>query len=262
MFEIVDLTKELSKSEYKQRLPRLQDRCWELQRAAWRNSVPTIIVFEGWDAAGKGDCIRKLTAHLEPRGFELHHVTDEPRTHESEMPWMWHFWVDIPARGTMAIFDRSWNRRAVIEHLQEPEAEMEWRRKLRDIGDFERWLANDGYVLIKLFLHISKEEQLRRYEQWKEDPGMSWKALEGSWQKPKHFEDHMAAAEELIQHTETGWSPWEIIAATDTRWAQMRVFETIISRLEAGLAERGIELPVERSESSLAANDDNGNGNG
>ncbi len=242
MLEAVDLTSKLAKSEYKRRLPALQHRLWELQRASWQASVPVVIVFEGWDAAGKGDCIRKLTERLEPRGFELHHVTDEPRTHERDLPWMWPFWVDVPGRGKIAIFDRSWNRRAAIGRVVRPGAEMEWRRALRDIGDFERWLADDGYVLIKLFLHIGKKEQLRRYEKWKGDPGASWKALEGTWQKPKRYADHLAATEELLQHTEAAWSPWEIVAATDKRWARVRVFETIIARLGAALAERGIEL--------------------
>jgi polyphosphate kinase 2 (PPK2 family) len=255
LFEVVDLTRELAKDEYKKRISHLQGRLWELQRAAWRSSVPTVIVFEGWDAAGKGDCIRKLTERLEPRGFDLHHVTDQPRTHETELPWMWRFWTSIPPRGSMAIFDRSWNRRAAIEHLNNPDDEMEWRRKLRDIGDFERWMAHDGYVLIKLFLHISHEEQLRRYDLWKEDPGMSWKALEGSWQKPKDFDKHIIIAEELLQHTETGWSPWEIIAATDIRWARVRVFETIIHRMENALETRGIEVEERKPQE-----DENNNG--
>lgn len=243
MFEIVNLDRKLPKADYKRRLPRLQRRLWELQRTCWHESVPSVIVFEGWDAAGKGSCIRKLTERLEPRGFELHHITDEPRTYELDMPWMWRFWVDIPPRGKIAIFDRSWHRRAVIGRVQRPDAEMEWRRSLRDVGDFERWLADDGYVLIKLFLHISQEEQLRRYAKWKKNPGLSWKALDGSWQKPDNYEELLAASEDLLQHTEAGWSPWEVIAATDHRWARVRVFESIIARMELALSDRGIEVP-------------------
>jgi polyphosphate kinase 2 (PPK2 family) len=243
MLEVVDLSRKLAKSEYKERLPRLQDRLWELQRACWKASIPVIIVFEGWDAAGKGRCVRKLTERLEPRGFELHHVTGEPRTWQLGLPWMWPFWIEVPSRGKIAIFDRSWNRRALERRIENQDNELAWRRAIRDIGDFERWLADDGYILIKFFLHISCDEQLRRYEKWENDPGLSWKALEGAWQKPQHYEEHLAAAEELLQHTEAAWSPWTILSATDSRWLRFRVIETIVARLEAALSELGLPLP-------------------
>lgn len=243
MFEVVNLEEKLSKAEYKRRTPLLQARLWELQRVGWEHAVPTILVFEGWDAAGKGDCVRKLTERLEPRGFELHRVTDNPRTHELAMPWMWPFWNDIPPRGKIAIFDRSWNRRAVLFRIERPEAEMEWRRSLRDINDFERWLTDDGYLVVKLFLHISHDEQLRRYARWKKDPGRSWKALEGVWRKPDRYDEILAASEDLLQNTESGYSPWHLIPSTDRRWARVEVFETLIARLESGFAERGIDLP-------------------
>ena len=243
MFEVVNLDEKLPKAEYKRRMPPLQARLWELQRVGWEHAVPTILVFEGWDAAGKGDCIRKLTERLEPRGFELYRVTDHPRTHELAMPWMWPFWADVPPRGKMAIFDRSWNRRAVLSRIERPEAEMEWRRSLRDVNDFERWLTDDGYLVVKLFLHISHEEQLRRYARWKKDPGRSWKSLEGIWRKPDRYDEVLAANEDLLQNTESGDSPWHVIPSTDRRWARVAVFETLIARLEASFAERGIEIP-------------------
>ncbi|MCP4205094.1 MAG: hypothetical protein GY769_24560 [bacterium] len=240
MLEAVDLSRSLDKSAYRERVNPLQDRLWELQRLCWKASIPVVIVFEGWDAAGKGRCVAKLTGKLEPRGFEVHHTTTEPRTHEREMPWMWPFWVAAPRRGKIAIFDRSWNRRALVYRSRNLDDEIGWRRSLRDIGDFERWLADDGYVLVKFFLHISHDEQLRRYEKWEQDPGLSWKALEGAWQKPEHYEEHLAAVEELLQHTEAVWSPWTILSATDSRWARFRVIETLASRLEAALEERGL----------------------
>ncbi len=240
MLEAVDLSCKLDKSEYRERINPLQDRLWELQRVCWKASIPVVVVFEGWDASGKGRCVAKLTGRLEPRGVDVNHVTGEARTHELELPWMWPFWVATPRRGKIAIFDRSWNRRALVRHRENPEDEIGWRRALRDIGDYERWLADDGYVLIKFFLHISHEEQLERYEKWERDPGMSWKALEGAWQRPEHYGEHLAAAEELLQHTEESWSPWTIVAATDSRWARFRVIETVVRSLEATLEARGV----------------------
>jgi len=247
MFEAVDLSRKLSKSDYKGLLPGLQFRLWELQRACWESAIPSIWVFDGWDASGKGPCIRKLTARLEPRGFELHHVTDAPRTHELDLPWMWRFWLDLPRRGQIAIFDRSWNRRLLVQRVEGSIDELIWRRGLRDIGDFERMLADDGYVIVKFFLHISKEEQLKRYEKWKKDPADSWKALEGGWQKPTHYEDHLVASEDLLQNTELLNSPWNIVPATDHRTVLVEVLETLIDRLESALVERGVELPKQET---------------
>jgi polyphosphate kinase 2 (PPK2 family) len=243
MFEAVDLQRKLAKSDYKRLAPDLQHRLWELQRSCWEAGIPSLWVFEGWDASGKGPCIRKITERLEPRGFELHHVTDEPRTHELDLPWMWRFWLDLPRRGKIAIFDRSWNRRLLVQRVEKGRDELGWRRGLRDIGDFERMLSDDGYVIVKFFLHISKEDQLRRYEKWKKDPADSWKALEGGWQKPTRYEDHLSAAEDLLQNTELLHSPWTIVPATDHRSVLVQVLETLIDRLQTALADSGVPVP-------------------
>ncbi len=241
MLEVIDLSPSLSKEDYSQRLKKLQKRVWQLQRACWASKVPTMLVLEGWDAAGKGTVIRRLTSRLEPRGYDLHHVTDEPRTHERDLPWMWRFWGMIPAYGSMAIYDRSWNRVAVEERVNGCD-ELRWRRALRDIGDFERTLRDDGYVPVKFFLHISREQQLERYDSWKEDPGTSWKALEGRWNKPRRYQQRLAATEELLQHTEFPHAPWHIIAATDRRWATVAVLEQIIETLTGVVAQRAPDI--------------------
>ena len=260
MFEVVDLSRKLPKSDYQRVLPDLQLRLWELQRTCWEASIPSIWAFDGWDASGKGPCIRRLTARLEPRGFELHHVTDKARTHELDLPWMWRFWQEIPRRGQVAIFDRSWNRRLLVERVEHRIDELEWRRKLRDIGDFERMLADDGYVLVKFFLHISRKEQLKRYEKWKKDPADSWKSLEGGWQKPTHYDDHLAAAEDLLQNTELLNSPWTIVPATDHRLVLVQVLETLIDRLQTALVDRGVAFGSPREVSPEG--DEPGDGEG
>lgn len=254
MFELIDLDSKISKTEYKSALPRLQTRLLELQQICWQADVGSLIVVEGWDASGKGPVIRKLTERLEPRGFDLQHITDEPRTWERDLPWMWRFWQALPAYGKMAIFDRSWIRRLLVERVQHDADELRWRRGIRDIKDFEQALSDDGYVFAKLFLHIDKREQKKRYEAWKKTPGESWKSLEGDWQEPTHYDEYLSATEEVLQHTEAAWAPWTIIPATDRRFAGLRVFETVIETLEEALQRRGVDS-TEVTNASMTAPD-------
>jgi polyphosphate kinase 2 (PPK2 family) len=260
VLELIDLDRRLSKADYRRQLSPLQRRLLALQQTCWRVGVPTVIVFDGWNAAGKGHCIRKLTERLEPRGFDLQHVTDQPRTYEKDLPWMWRFWLAMPAYGKLAIFDRSWNHRAWLARVEGEASDLQWRRALRDIGDFERMLSDDGYVFVKLFLHISRSDQRKRYEAWKKDPGSSWKALEGSWQKPTPYDAYLPGIEELLQHTETTWSPWKIVPATDSRWARVVTLQTVIERLESALRDRDLELPLPLPPEVEAAYADDDNG--
>src|SRR5580658_6361737 len=161
MLEKVDLTRAISKEEYKSRLPALQERLYDMQLAASEAGLASVIVFEGWDAAGKGTCISVLTSRLEPRAFRLH-VIREPRLQEQHMPWLYRFWQRVPNYGQMALFDRSWYWRVLEERVEKIAPPGEWEKSYRDIADFERTLAADGYALVKLFLHIDKKEQKHR----------------------------------------------------------------------------------------------------
>ena len=138
--------------------PDLQTRLYDLEKACWDNGVPTIIVFEGWDASGKGTTISALTQRLDPRGFKLYPIT-APRTYEQQRPWLWRFWLKVPNRGEMVIFDHSWYGRVLEERVEGTIPEKAWRQAYRDITEFERMLADDGTVILKFFLHISKKEQ-------------------------------------------------------------------------------------------------------
>ena len=148
MLEQVDLSKRLSKRAYKARMPALRDRLYDLQMACWDAEIPTMILFEGWDAAGKGTSINKLTQRLDPRGFKLYAIR-EARTYEKMMPWLWRFWLKLPNYGQMAIFDRSWYGRVLVERVEELTPAEEWRRAYQDIVDLEHVLADDGHVLDK-----------------------------------------------------------------------------------------------------------------
>ena len=245
MLEKVDLSKKLSKKEYKARLPYLRDRLYDLEKACWDAHIPSVIVFEGWDAAGKGTSINLLTQRLDPRGFKLHAI-QEARTYEKHMPWLWRFWLKLPNYGEMAIFDRSWYGRLLVERVEGFAPEEEWRRAYRDIVGFEHTIADDGYVVIKFFLHISNEEQARRFKKLEKDALESWHVQQEDWEHHRRYDEYVLAIEEMLERTDTEWGPWTIVEATDRRWTRAKIFETIIYRLEETLDERGAPLPVER----------------
>jgi len=239
MLEKVDLTRAIPKEDYKSRLPGLQASLHELQLASSEASVPSIIVFEGWDAAGKGTCINVLTSRLEPRAFRLH-VIQEPRTHELHMPWLYRFWQRIPNYGHMAIFDRSWYRRVLDERVEKITPKSEWRKAYRDIADFERTLADDGYVIVKFFLHISQKEQAKRFEKLESHPLTRWQVTKSDWKRHKEYGKYLMAVEEMLERTESECGPWTIVEATDRRWTRITVFETIIRALKGAIEKRKV----------------------
>ena len=242
MLEKIDLTRKLSKRDYKARLPYLRDRLYDLQKACWSAGIPTVILFEGWDAAGKGTSVKALTRRLEPRGFKLYPI-QAPRTYETHMPWLWRFWLKLPNYGEMAIFDRSWYGRVLVERVEGLTPEEKWRKAYRDIANFERTIADDGYVIVKFWLHISKEEQKRRFKKLEKDPLNAWHVQPEDWEHHRKYDEYLLAVEEMLERTETEWGPWMIVEATDRRWARAKMFETIIRRMEEALRKRGVPLP-------------------
>jgi len=242
MLEKIDLGRKLPKEEYKRLLPQVQRRLYDLQKACWDARIPSIIVFEGWDAAGKGTSINLLTSRLDPRGFKLYPI-QAARTFETHLPWLWRFWLKIPSYGEMAIYDRSWYGRVLVERVEGLTPVQDWRKGYRDIVDFERTLADDGSVIIKFFLHISKKEQKRRFKALEKDPLKSWHVQPEDWEHHRKYNEYVLAIEEMLERTDTEWGPWTIVEATDRRWARIKIFQTIIRRLEEALTDRGFELP-------------------
>ena len=242
MLEKVDLTRAIPKEEYKSRLPALQASLYDLQLATSEAGLPSVIVFEGWEAAGKGTCINVLTSKLEPRAFKLH-VIKEPRTHELHMPWLYRFWQRIPNYGHMAIFDRSWYRRVLDERVEKITPKGEWQKAYRDITDFERTLADDGYSIVKLFFHISKKEQKKRFRRLESDPLTRWQVQAADWKRHEQYPKYLVAVEEMLERTESEWGPWTIIEATDRYWTRVAVFEAIIRALGAAAAKRAVKKP-------------------
>lgn len=242
MLDKVDLNRTLPKSEYRALASDLQRRLSELQKACWRAQIPTVIVFEGWDAAGKGSSVQLLTRHLDPRGFTLYAI-QAPRPHELQAPWLWRFWQRVPVYGEIAIFDRSWYGRVLVERVEGFTPEELWRSAYRDIVNFERLLADDGYTLVKFFLHISKTEQAQRFRRLEADPLTSWYVQPEDWEHHAHYDTYVTAIEEMLERTDTEWGPWTLVEATDRRWTRYRILTTLVTRLETALEARGLPLP-------------------
>lgn len=237
MLEKIDLSKTIDEAIYKKRITELRAQLYILQRRCWDAGVPSILVFEGWGASGRGAMVNFLTQNLEPRVFRLHMIL-APRSVEESMPWLWRFWVKIPNRGEMAIFDQSWYRRVLIDRVEKRVNKMVWKQAFEDINDFERALADDGYLIHKVFLHISKDEQKRRLKRLAKDPiSKKMRDPEDKLQQ-KRYTSYFTAVEEMLMRTETEWAPWTIVEANDARYARVKVFETAIHRLESAIGRK------------------------
>lgn len=234
MLENVDLGRKIDKQNYKTVFPVCSTRLFEVQKASWDAGVPVVILFEGWDAAGKGTSIRKLTETLDPRGFKLYPIRAS-RTFEKKRPWLWRFWSKLPAHGEWAIFDRSWYGRVMVERVENLVPESHWRRGYRDIVDFEHNIADDGTLIIKFFLHISKEEQKRRFTKLLKDPLTAWQVTAEDWNHHRHYDEWLIAYEEALEYTDTEWGPWTIVESTDRYHTRIKICSTVIHALESRL---------------------------
>lgn len=236
MLENVNLSRKLPREEYDALLPRLQRRLYDLEKACWDHHVPSVVLFEGWEAAGKGGAIAALTQRLDPRGFKVHTVTP-PRTHEAQFPWLRRFWLRVPNHGEMAIFDHSWYRRVLDDRVAKAVSKKEWRQAYRDIAEMERMLADDGTAFVKLFFHVTKKEQAKRFRRIEADPFEAWRVTEEDWRLHRRYAAYRDAVEEMLEQTESEFAPWTIVEATSRWWSRKKVFDTVIHALEKRLGD-------------------------
>jgi polyphosphate kinase 2 (PPK2 family) len=234
MLENINLKTKLSREDYKRALPGIQQRLYDLEKACWDRGATTVIVFEGWDASGKGTVISALTERLDPRGFKMYPIT-APRTYERQRPWLWRFWLKVPNRGEMAIFDGSWYFRVLDERVEGTIPAKDWRVAYRDIVDFERTLADDGALILKFFLHISRKEQKERFHAIESDPLEAWRVTDADWARHEKYGEYLAAAEEMLELTESEFAPWTIVEATSKWHARKKIFEVIVAAMETRL---------------------------
>jgi AMP-polyphosphate phosphotransferase len=237
MLEQVDLSLKIPKNEYNNLIEPLGYRLVELQRRCREAGIPIVVVYEGWDAAGKGGSVNQLMRLIDPRGFKVY-GTEAPVEGERMRPFLWRFAIRMPSRGFMAIFIRSWYGRVLVERVEKLVNENEWRKAYEDINSFERQLADDGTVIIKFWLHISTREQRQRFEEMEKDPYDSWRAKPANWENRNQYKSYVKAIEEMLQQTSNPSVPWTIIEAEDKYFGRLKTYETLARLMENALIER------------------------
>jgi len=226
----LDLTKQIDdKSEYRERIQELQLHLLHFQRKILDSKRNVILVFEGPDAAGKGGVIKRITEKLDPRVIRVYAIV-KPTEEEYRHQYLWRFWNKMPAQGEIAIFDRSWYGRVLVERVEEFCTEKEWRRAYDEINAMEKALIDGGTVLLKFYLHISKEEQLRRFEQRAADPYKHWKISDEDWRNRRRWKEHLEAAEEMFAQTWTKAAPWTLVESEFKYYARLKVLKAIVKK--------------------------------
>ncbi len=248
----LDLSLKLSKSEEKQRLKAGQKRIAELRLGLAGKldspdlGPPVCVLFEGWDASGKGGAIKRLVAPLDSRHVRVAQFS-APTPDEKRHHFLWRFWPKLPGWGGMAVFDRSWYGRVLVERVEGFATEEQWKRGYDEIVEFERSLVADGMILIKFFMHISSEEQLRRFERRERIRLKRWKLTEEDWRNREKRPQYLEAVEDALDRTSHDAAGWQLVEGDSKRWARVKVLETTIAEIEAGVRERGFEPPHARS---------------
>jgi AMP-polyphosphate phosphotransferase len=239
--EQVDLSLALSRRDEERELAAAWDRLTELRLTLGgligehRIGPPLLVLFEGWDASGKGGAIKRLVAPLDPRHVRV--VQFATPTHdEKRHHFLWRFWSVLPGWGGMAVFDRSWYGRVLVERVDGLATRKQWLRAYDEINGFERTLADEGTIIVKLWLHISEAEQLKRFERRAADPLKAWKLTDDDWVNRGKRAEYEQAAEDMVARTDQPRAPWHLIPAESKRYARVAVVRTVIEAIEAGMA--------------------------
>jgi polyphosphate kinase 2 (PPK2 family) len=235
MLEKVDLSLTVSKAAYKRRIAQLQERLYDLVHAAFQRQIPSMIVFEGWAAAGKGGTINVLTERLDPRGVRVVPISP-PRSSEMRYPWMWRYWQQIPAYGQTVIYDTSWYRRVLTDRVAKTVKKSAWKEAYQDIVEYESMLGAEGTLIRKFWLQISKKEQSRRFKRLLASKLTSWQVAGEDAAQHKAYVKYADAVEEMLARTDFPHAPWVIVEATDRYHTRIRVFEEIVRAFEDRLA--------------------------
>src|SRR5579864_6643395 len=207
-----------------------------------RLGPPICVLFEGWDASGKGGAIKRLVAPLDPRHVRVAQFA-APTPDEKRHHFLRRFWPVLPGWGGMAVLDRSWYGRVLVERVEGFATEQQWRRAYREIVDFERTLADEGMIMVKFWMHLSTGEQLKRFRAREREPLKAWKLTEEDWRNREKRRQYAAAVEDMLDRTDQAAASWVLVEAEDKRWARVKVAESVVSAVEAGMAARGLPVP-------------------
>ncbi len=230
MLETIDLTRALDRPSYVREITRRQIQLRELGYQIYLQKRPVILVFEGWDAAGKGGVIKRITEKLDPRGYVVYPIST-PHGEDKTRHYLYRFWRRLPERGQIAIFDRSWYGRVLVERVEGFAAEAEWQRGYKEINSFERQLREFGTILVKFWIHISREEQLRRFEERKAIGYKEWKLTEEDWRNREKWSAYEDAVEQMLVKTSTATASWTLVEGNDKYWARTKVLAKLVKVL-------------------------------
>lgn len=236
----IDLNKYLSKEAYKSKLKGLQERMRDIEHEIYRRRIPVVIVYEGWDAAGKGGNIKRIVRFMDPRGYEVIPIS-APSNEEKNHHYLWRFWKRLPKAGHVAIFDRSWYGRVLVEKIEGFCTEDEWKRAYEEINSMEKQLHNFGVVIIKLWIHIDKETQLERFIERQNTEEKQWKITEEDWRNRAKWDQYERALSEMLYKTNTEYAPWTIVESKDKYYARIKTLETVISNVENVLKNNNVQ---------------------
>lgn len=224
-------------NKYADEIKRCQKELARLHGKIYKKKIPAVIVFEGWDAAGKGGAIKRVGTALDPRGYEAVPIA-APEKYELNRHYLWRFWRKLPKTGHITIFDRSWYGRVMVERIEKFTPEQRCAMAYREIDEFERELTEAGIVVIKFWIHITKDEQLKRFEERQNTPEKQWKITDEDWRNREKWDQYEIAVNEMLQKTSTDFAPWNIIEGNDKLYARIKVMNTIIDRLEQALKDK------------------------
>ena len=234
MLETMDLSRKMSRARYVEEVSRRQIQLRELGYQVYRQKHPVIIAFEGWDAAGKGGAIKRITEKLDPRGYVVYPIS-APQGEDKTRHYLYRFWRRLPEPGQIAIFDRSWYGRVLVERVEGFARENEWQRAFKEINAFERQLCDFGAIVLKFWIHISRQEQLRRFEERKAIGYKAWKLTEEDWRNRAKWGDYEDAVEEMLVKTSTSIAPWTLVEGNDKYWARAKILGRLVEVLSEGL---------------------------
>lgn len=221
----------MTEEEYDTLLNQYQKRLRELHNELYRKKIPVIIAYEGWDAAGKGGNIKRITEALDPRGYEVHPIAS-PEPHEKARHYLWRFWNRLPKTGHVAIFDRTWYGRVMVERLEGFCSENDWQRAYVEINEFEKELADWNAVIVKFWVQIDKDTQLARFKERENTPEKRWKITDEDWRNREKWDLYEEAVNEMLQKTNTAYAPWHILESNDKKYARIKALKTVIEAIE------------------------------
>lgn len=230
MLETIDLSPTLEGEGYTRELVKCQVALNALAYQVYMQQRPVIIVFEGWDAAGKGGAIRRVTEKIDPRGFAVYPIA-APRGDEATHHYLWRFWNRLPESGQIAIFDRSWYGRVMVERIEGFCTEEEWKRAYREINQFERQLVDFGTIIFKFWIHISKDEQLNRFQSRSGDKLRDWKLTDEDWRNREKWDLYQEAVNDMLLKTSTVTAPWTVVEGNSKGYARVKILTTLVDRL-------------------------------